>query len=148
MDGVYRVNAVLLNLGSFKICHCLTHACTVFQAGVHKVNAHRAFLAVFSDYFAALLGGGMNESAQSEVTLRDIDGESFARIIDFAYTGCITISQDTVESLLETANYLGVEQVMRACSTYLCDRLDFHNAVPVLKKADDLGLQSLVTKVQ
>jgi len=119
----------------------------VFQAGKHKVHAHRAFLAAVSDYFAALLGGGMRESAETEMTLHDVDGNSFARIIDFVYSGSITINPDTVMPLLHTANYLGLEPVTRACCTYLADRLDVSNALLVLKTSDDLGLQSLVTKV-
>ena len=120
----------------------------MFQAGVHKVYAHRAFLAAVSDYFAAMFGGGLRESDQNDVILHDIDGESFARIIDFVYSGSITISPDTVMPLLHTANYLGVQQVTHACCTYLSDRLDVCTALLVLKTSDDLGLQSLVTKVK
>ena len=114
---------------------------------MRKMHAHRAFLAAFSDYFAALFGGGMNESAQNEVTLHEVDGDSVAHIIDFIYSGNITISHDTVESLLETANYLGVEQVTRACCAYLAERMDVCSSLLVLKTADDLGLQSLLATV-
>lgn len=120
----------------------------MFQAGKHKIHAHRAFLAAFSDYFSALLGGGMSESVQNEVTLHGVDGNSVACIIDFAYSGSITISRDTVEPLLETANYLGVQPLICACCTYLADRLDVLNALLVLKTADVFGLQSLLTKVK
>jgi len=122
--------------------------CVVFQAGTHKVHAHRVVLAAFSDYFAALFGTGMNESGQSEVTLHDVDGDSFIHIVDFAYSGRIAISADTVQKLLETANYLGVDQVKYGCCTFMADRMDVSNVLPLLTVADGLGLQSLVSTVK
>ena len=112
------------------------------------MHAHRAFLAAFSDYFAALFGTGMNESGQSEVTLHDVDGDSFVHIVDFAYSGRIAISADTVQKLLETANYLGVDQVKNGCCKYLADRFSVDNVLSVLTMADGLGVQSLVSRVK
>lgn len=125
-----------------------TVQCIVVQAGTQTVHAHRAFLAAFSDYFCALLGSGLNESTQNEVTLHEVDGDSFVQIIEFAYSGHITISSATVHPLLETANYIGVDQVTRACCTYLADRLTVDNVLPLLVKADELSLQSLFDKVK
>jgi len=120
----------------------------MYQIGQHQVRAHRVVLAAFSDYFAALFGTGMNESGQSEVTLHDVDGDSFVRIVDFAYSGRIAISADTVQKLLETANYLGIEQVKNGCCKYLADRFNVSNVLSVLTMADGLGLQSLVSRVK
>jgi len=120
----------------------------MYQVGQYQVRAHRAFLAAFSDYFAALFGTGMNESGQSEVTLHDVDGDSFVHIVDFAYSGRIAISADTVQKLLETANYLGVDQVKYGCCTFMADRLDVSNVLSVLTMADRLHAKSLFSRVK
>ena len=59
-----------------------------------------------------------------EIELKDIDGAALALIIDFAYSGEMHITSGNVSSILETANYLGVEVVKEACCSYLWKQID------------------------
>jgi len=120
----------------------------MYQVGEHQVHAHRIVLAAFSDFFAAMFETKMKESVQSEVTLHDVDGDSFVHIVDFAYSGRIAIRADTVQKLLETADYLGVDQVKYGCCTFMADRLDVSNVLSVLTMADRLHAKSLFSRVK
>ena len=77
------------------------------------IQAHRVVLASFSPYFEALLGGKWKEGSKNEIELLGLNETAVNNLIEFAYSGTIEINKDNVQTVLEAANYLGVEFVRR-----------------------------------
>ncbi|XP_015768345.1 PREDICTED: kelch-like protein 21 [Acropora digitifera] len=75
------------------------------------LRAHRAVLASFSPYFEALLGDNWKEGNKEEIEIPGLDEGAVSDLIEFAYTGKINIDKDNVLTLLEAADYLGIEFV-------------------------------------
>ncbi|RWS25960.1 BTB/POZ domain-containing protein 9-like protein [Leptotrombidium deliense] len=67
----------------------------VFVVDGESVKAHRVILAVRSEYFRALLFGGLKESRQHEIYLKDIDKSTFKLLLKYIYTG--TLDSDEVQ---------------------------------------------------
>ena len=111
--------------------------------------AHRSFLAAFAEYFEGLFASGMAESSMKEIELKDIDGAALALIIDFAYSGEMHITSGNVSSILETANYLGVEVVKEACCRYLWKHIDnnINNALDAMILASRFHCTKLYDQV-
>ena len=60
-----------------------------------RFRAHRVILAARSDYFRALLYGGMKESQLSEIELMDTSLAAFKHLLRYIYTGQVgTEEQD------------------------------------------------------
>ena len=69
----------------------------------------------------------MMESKQNEIILDEhggtIDANAFEALINFAYSGKVTISTSNVQSLMMTANFLQLSRVRDACAEFLMARL-------------------------
>ncbi|XP_067633828.1 kelch-like protein diablo isoform X1 [Eurosta solidaginis] len=65
----------------------------VLNVGGHKIFAHRAILSACSPYFRAMFTGELEESRQTEVTIRDIDEYAMELLIDFCYTAHIIVEE-------------------------------------------------------
>lgn len=50
-------------------------------------SAHKVILAARSDYFRALLFGGMKESSEDEIELKDTPLAAFKQLLRYIYTG-------------------------------------------------------------
>ncbi|XP_012719872.2 kelch repeat and BTB domain-containing protein 7 [Fundulus heteroclitus] len=96
----------------------------------------RNVLAAASPYFKSMFTGGLNESAQERVLIRGVDSESMSVIIDYCYTGRVTITESNVQRLYAAANMLQLEYIRRACSGFMTRRLDASNCVGMLRFAD------------
>lgn len=96
----------------------------------------RNVLAAASPYFKSMFTGGLNESAQERVLIRGVDSESMSVIIDYCYTGRVTITESNVQRLYAAANMLQLEYIRKACSGFMTRRLDHSNCVGMLKFAD------------
>uniref|UniRef100_A0A8C5J3Q5 Kelch like family member 28 n=1 Tax=Junco hyemalis TaxID=40217 RepID=A0A8C5J3Q5_JUNHY len=99
----------------------------VLRAGEAKIHAHKAVLASISPYFKAMFTGNLSEKENAEVEFQCVDEAALQAIVEYAYTGTVFISQDTVESLLPAANLLQVccaamEQPVSVCHVlpHLC----------------------------
>jgi kelch-like protein 2/3 len=57
----------------------------------------------------------MSESHQASIPLIGVDPSIAEKLIDFAYTSEVTITQDNVQSLLSAANLLEMLNVRDAC---------------------------------
>ena len=111
------------------------------------ITAHRALLAAFANYFAKLFTVEMKECTRNEVELKCVDGTALSKIIDFAYTGKIEITQHNVIFLLETANYIGVTAICKACCDLLAARLNIDNVIDILIVASTYGCKELDDEV-
>ncbi len=45
-----------------------------------------------SDYFRAMLKGGMKESREKVITIEDIDEATFRSVLEFLYTGSVGVT--------------------------------------------------------
>lgn len=96
----------------------------------------RNVLAAASPYFKSMFTGGLHESMQESVVIRGVDPESMAVIIDYCYSGRVTITESNVQRLYSAANMLQIEYIRKACSGFMTRRLDLSNCVGILKFAD------------
>ncbi|KAM9804890.1 kelch repeat and BTB domain-containing protein 7-like [Neosynchiropus ocellatus] len=104
--------------------------------GVQLFLCSRTVLAAASLYFKSMFTVGLNESVQERVVIRGVDAESMSVIIDYCYTGKVSITEGNVQRLYAAANMLQLEYIRSACSGFMTRRLDLGNCVGVLKFAD------------
>ncbi|KAK5860891.1 hypothetical protein PBY51_022336 [Eleginops maclovinus] len=108
----------------------------------------RNVLAAASPYFKSMFTGGLNESMQQRVVIRGVDSESMSVIIDYCYTGRVTITESNVQRLYAAANMLQLEYIRKACSSFMTRRLDLSNCVGILKFADSYDNPELKATAQ
>ncbi|KAG2456294.1 kelch repeat and BTB domain-containing protein 7 [Polypterus senegalus] len=119
------------------------------QSGTGKLfTCNRNVLAAASPYFKSMFTGGLYESKQAKVKIHDVDAESMALIIDYCYTGNVTISEGNVQRLYAAANMLQLEYIRQACSNFMTRRLDLINCAGILKFADAFDNQELKNKAK
>lgn len=104
-----------------------------------QIRAHKIILCAFSPYFEALLGPNMLEGNKEEIEIRDLNASAFEIMIEFAYTGMITYTHNTVQDLLETANFLGVKIVQHECVKYIVKQLDSQNYADIYNLGKQIG---------
>lgn len=107
------------------------------------LRAHRVILASFTPYFEALLGDSWEEGRKDELEIQGLDEDAVSSLIKFAYCGSIQINKDNVQTLLEAANYLGVEFVKNSCANFLKDVVDDKTCLGIWQLAVIFSLEEL-----
>ena len=79
----------------------------------HRVPAHRVVLAARSDYFRALLYGGMLESSQSEVKLVDTPVIAFKHLLKYIYTGNLSLHSFKEDLILDILGFAVFPDILR-----------------------------------
>ncbi|XP_015282142.1 PREDICTED: kelch-like protein 28 [Gekko japonicus] len=115
----------------------------ILRVGDVKIHAHKVVLASISPYFKAMFGGNLSEKENSEVEFQCIAEAALQAIVEYAYTGTVFISQDTVESLLPAANLLQIKLVLKECCTFLESQLDPGNCIGISRFAETYGCHDL-----
>lgn len=62
------------------------------EVGGEMINCHKVILASVSPYFFAMFNDDMLERNSDVISLHDIEPASLKQLIDYAYTGEITIT--------------------------------------------------------
>ena len=73
----------------------------------------------------------MLERNRDVVTLHDIDPSSLRQLIDYAYAGEITITEDNVQVLLPASSLLQIQSVREACCKFLLRQLHPSNCLGI-----------------
>ncbi|XP_069745658.1 kelch repeat and BTB domain-containing protein 7 [Narcine bancroftii] len=133
-DAAYA-GALLRELKSFYDARLLVDV-TLEVDGGSRFLCNRNVLAAASPYFRSMFTGGLFESKQQSVTIHDVDSDSMALIIDYCYTGRVTVCEASVQRLYVAANMLQLEYVRQACAAFMARRLDLYNCAGILKFAD------------
>ena len=81
------------------------------SVGGRKIHAHKNILAASCPYFEKMFTGGLSESNQSEVTIREVDEEAMETLIDFCYTNNIEVDKSNMQALIATACYLHMYEI-------------------------------------
>jgi len=104
-----------------------------------KFFAHRVILAARSDYFRALLYGGMRETnPATEIEIKDTTGPAFDALLKYVYTGKVFLcdyKEDTVLELLSLAHKYGFLALESALQGYLKAILSIKNVCVIFDAA-------------
>lgn len=106
----------------FKLCENELYCDVTFilDTGV-RIPAHRVILAARSEYFRALLFGGLSESTQDEIHL-DLPLPAFRSILKYIYSGRLSLASLKDDHILDTlglADHFGFTELQIAISEYL-----------------------------
>ncbi|XP_078258388.1 kelch-like protein 1 [Rhinoraja longicauda] len=116
----------------------------ILVAGNRKIRAHRLVLSAVSDYFAAMFTSDVCEAKQEEIKMEGIDPGALWDLVQFAYTGCLELKEETIENLLAAACLLQLSQVVEVCCHFLMKLLHPSNCLGIRAFADAQGCTELM----
>lgn len=129
-----------------QLCMSPLYSDVTFIVQNTKIPAHRSLLAVRSEYFRAMLFGGLAESKQDEIRL-EIPLEAFKVILRYIYTGHMSLFQLKDEHILETldlAKEYGFGALEKMIWLYLKGNIGLENCCAILDAAHLYGLEELI----
>ncbi|XP_007102582.1 kelch-like protein 1 isoform X1 [Physeter macrocephalus] len=116
----------------------------ILIVGNRKIPAHRLVLSSVSDYFAAMFTSDVCEAKQEEIKMEGIDPNALWDLVQFAYTGCLELKEETIENLLAAASLLQLPQVVEVCCHFLMKLLHPSNCLGIRAFADAQGCIELM----
>lgn len=97
---------------------------------------HCVVLTAASKYFNASLGPNFQEANREEFILEDTDGETVKKIVDFCYTGRISLTRENVGNILAIASSVQLDFLEDVCRQFFDDNLNLDNSLETLLIAD------------
>jgi len=114
----------------------------------NRIPAHKVILASRSEYFRALLFGGMRETNQQEVELVDTPLSAFKHLLRYIYTGNMSLSslkEDLILDILGLAHLYGFQELESSISEYLKAVLSVRTVCLIYDTASLYQLDTLST---
>ncbi|XP_078489736.1 kelch-like protein 25 isoform X3 [Ciona intestinalis] len=107
-----------------------------------NIPASKMVLSCFSEYFHKMFTTEMKEKYKDCVEVNGVDVESMKILVEFMYTGEISIDMDTVCYLLAVTDYLQM-QFKELCIQYLMDATSPQNCFTIQVLADRFNIPVL-----
>ncbi|XP_017275636.1 actin-binding protein IPP isoform X2 [Kryptolebias marmoratus] len=109
------------------------------KVGARVFRVHRLVLAASSPYFSALFSGGMREAEKDEVQIIGVDTDVFEILLDFIYTGTISVTVENVQELMVAADMLQLSEVVSICGEFLKAHMDPFNCVGIFQFLEQIA---------
>ena len=103
--------------------------------GSHCIHANRMVLSCCSKYFDAMFQTEMKEKYEKSVEIKELDGASVRSVIDYFYSGNITIGDENFMDLLAVADFFQVEEVKKFCFDHLESFINIETCFSVFRAA-------------
>ena len=117
-------------------------------AGNERIPANRLVLSCYSTYLEGMFKFfERNPPFENIIEIEDVDGKALRSLINFVYTGSITISEQNVKDLLSGAHYLKLDEVKQFCFEFLRTRIAADTAMNILKVAIRYGNEDLQNEI-
>uniref|UniRef100_A0A1B0C2B8 Kelch-like protein diablo n=1 Tax=Glossina palpalis gambiensis TaxID=67801 RepID=A0A1B0C2B8_9MUSC len=100
------------------------------------IYVHKLALAIASDYFAAMFEADMKERKEGTVKLQDVDVVAVKALVDYVYSGVITLTEGNVEAILSVSDLFQIIWVKEQCVQLLKNNVNRKNCFRVRKLAD------------
>ena len=115
------------------------------SVAVTDMKAHRVVLAAVSEPLDRMIFGPMASVDENNVlTLTTgIAPAALRSVVEYAYSGTLEFTQDTVWGVLEACMYLELDRPTELCTTFLSEQLTRANALGVAKAAEALHCAAL-----
>ncbi|NXC78217.1 ZBT8A protein, partial [Anhinga anhinga] len=105
-------------------------------------KAHRNVLFASSGYFKMLLSQSSKETTQpTTATFEVFSPETFMVILDFVYSGVLSLTGQNVIEVMSAASYLQMTDILNVCKTFIKSSLDINEK----EKDHYLGLSAKST---
>ncbi|XP_006640119.2 kelch-like ECH-associated protein 1A isoform X1 [Lepisosteus oculatus] len=126
------------------LCDLVLHV--TYKDTQEDFKVHKVVLASCSPYFKAMFTSSFRECQASELTIRDVSPRVIERLIDFAYTARVTVGEACVLHVLMGAMRYQMEDVAKACCSFLAQHLEPANVIGITSFAEDIGCRELHLK--
>ncbi|KAM9316462.1 kelch-like protein 30 [Gastrophryne carolinensis] len=137
-------DSILSGLQSLRFNPRLSDVTLVVQG--REFPCHRAVLALCSQYFHAMFTGNFQESISAQVEIKEVDADLLETLINFSYTGRLTVNQDNVEGLIGISNQLHFPAVRKVCIRYLQQQMDSTNCLGIWEFGETHGCPEVTAK--
>lgn len=116
----------------------------VLEVGGEEILAHRLVLAASSQYFASMFAGGMRESRQERIELKEVEAGAMKLLVEFAYTCKLEITTQNVQSVMMASSIYSFPSVFEAAARFLECQLHPSNCLGIRSFARTYGSTRLV----
>lgn len=134
-------NSFLEQLDAARNCGLFCDARLIAQDKAFKV--HRVILAVASPYFKNVFEG--NE--ESDIECRDVQAEDLEFILNFIYTGKISIPYNKVRDVLYASKTFRMPELVEACKSFLEHNFDPEDSYDLRSFAVQEGYSEICNKI-
>lgn len=108
-----------------------------------EIPCHRNVLVSSSPYFRAMFCNNFVETQQTKINLKGITSAVLSSIIEYVYTGLVSISMDVVLPLMQAASMLQYIRLFEACSSFLQEQLSPDNCLSMIRLSEVMNCNSL-----
>nr|CAB3259905.1 kelch-like protein 20 [Phallusia mammillata] len=99
-----------------------------------------------SNYFRRMFTVEMREKYEGIVKIKQISCQRLANLIEFIYSGKITITEENVIEILDDAEYTEIEVLKAKCSAFLLNVVSADNCLKLRAYAQRYNLDELTNK--
>lgn len=139
--NVHYASTLLQQLGSLRNQDVLCDVTLI--CGWKRLNAHRVVLSSCSPYFLSMFTSQMSECYMKEINIENMDPSTLESLLDFCYSGVISIDDSNVQDILPAACLLQLYEVQMACCEHLKKQLDPSNCLGIRAFADTHACKEL-----
>ena len=115
----------------------------VLIAEGQRFDAHRAILAVTSDYMSALMENARFGDSSGDIVLNEMSGDSVELTLKYIYEGSCRVHPDQLEAIVSTASRLQIKSLLDAAEAELVKLVEATNCIHIADMAELYSLASL-----
>jgi len=108
-----------------------------------QISCHKVVLASASTYFRSMFAGCLKESLLDKVTIYDVEPPILHALIDYCYTGALSINEENVISLLQSADLFQFHRIVEACCNFMIKHLHSANCISIWNYALNMSFKTL-----